>query len=502
MKSRQAIRAIAGVLLCGVGLWLAMPTPYRERTFLFNADGCRLETTMVEKQLGGGQGSVLLFHGISANKKIMSYLARGFAEQGLRVYVPDLPGHGRTAGPFSPARAEQCGEALLRELLARGMISADRTILAGHSMGGAIAERLAARVPVAGLIAISPAPMRVAHGLSAEKLLFSDPPELPPHSLVMVGSLELESMRLNASDLVAARSDGRTKYVEIQGATHVSILFSGVAMSSAQGWLKQVLQLAPTTALPPHRPMIGALAGFVGILLIAGPFLREAVGKNRSEEDAATGAALDIPRLFLEFAAGSVLIVILLRFWIPLKAIRLFQGDYLASFLLVFGVLLVVTHWSSVRMALTKSSRHLLAAGFAGIVLLLLSTAWFDLTFYEAWLTGAKWARFPFLLAVLLPYHLAEETLLGPVQQGKRGWRLALALTLRLTSWGPIMGGVLILHNGEILMGLLALYMAVFNLIQRSGMDIVRTETGSEAATALFGAILQAGFCLVIFPLT
>jgi len=33
-------------------------------------------------------------------------------------------------------------------------------------------------------------------------------------------------------------------------------------------------------------------------------------------------------------------------------------------------------------------------------------------------------------------------------------------------------------------------------------MDIVRNETGSAAAAALFGAILQAGFCLVIFPLT
>ena len=64
------------------------------------------------------------------------------------------------------------------------------------------------------------------------------------------------------------------------------------------------------------------------------------------------------------------------------------------------------------------------------------------------------------------------------------------------------MGGVLILHNGEILMGLLSVYMAVFNLIQRSGMDIVRTETGSAMAATLFGAILHAGFCLVIFPLT
>ncbi len=501
MKSRQTLRAITGVLLCGAGLWLALPKPYRERTYIFGASGCRLETTIVEKPGGAAQGSVVLFHGISANKKIMSYVARGFAEQGLRVYVPDLPGHGRTAGPFSPARAEQCGEALLRELLARGIITADRAILAGHSMGGAIAERIAARVPVAGLIAISPAPMRTAHGLTAEKLLFSDPPELPPHSLVIVGSLELASMRLNASDLVATRNDATTSYVEIRGATHVSVLFSSAAMRSAQEWAARVLNLPPPAALPSHRPLIGALAGFMGILLVAAPFLRELLGK-KSEENPATEKVVGAPRLLLEFAAGSVLSVFLLRYWNPLKAIRLFQGDYLASVVLLFGALLIALHWSSVRKAFTNSSRHLLAAGFAGIVLLLLTTAWCDLTFYEAWLTRAKWMRFPILLIVFFPYLIAEETLLGPVQSGKRGRRLALALTLRLITWGAMMGGVLFLHNGEILMGLLAGYLALFNIAQRRGMDLVRTETGSAAAAALFGAILLAGFCLVIFPLT
>src|SRR5260370_6232810 len=104
------------------------------------------------------------------------------------------------------------------------MIDPDRTILAGHSMGGAIAERLASRVPVAGLIAISPAPMRAAHGVTAEKLLFSDPPILPPHSLVMIGSLVLESMRGNATDLAASRSDGTARYPWIPSASHVCVL--------------------------------------------------------------------------------------------------------------------------------------------------------------------------------------------------------------------------------------------------------------------------------------
>src|SRR5712692_5630890 len=313
MKSRQAMRALAGILLCGLGLWLALPTPYRERTYIFKAEGCRLETTIVEKHVGGGQGSVLFFHGISANKKIMLYFARGFAEQGLRVYVPDLPGHGRTPGPFSPARVEQCGETLLRELLARGMINADRTILAGHSMGGAIAERIAARVPVAGLIVVSPAPMRAAHGVTPEKLLFRDPPILPPHSLVMVGSLELESMRGNAADLVASHGEETAKFLEIPAASHVSILFSRAAMRASQEWSARLLHLPSTAGLPSHRPLLGALGGFLGILLIAGPFLREAAGKNGSEEIAPTGAHISVPRLFLEFAAGSLLIVLVLR---------------------------------------------------------------------------------------------------------------------------------------------------------------------------------------------
>ena len=496
------MRAIAGILLCGVGLWLALPTQYRERTYIFNADGCRLETTIVEKPVGGGHGSVLLFHGISANKKIMTYWARGFAEQGLRVYVPDLPGHGRTPGPFSPARAEQCGEALLHELLLRGIIGADHTILAGHSMGGAIAERIAARVPVAGLIAISPAPMRAAHGVTSEKLLFSDPPDLPSNSLVIVGALEIASLRNNASDLVGTRKDGTTKYEEIQRTSHVSILFSSVAMRSAQEWAGQVLHLPAPIGLPTHRPLIGALAGFVGILLIAGPFLRETCGKNRTDEQALANELSSRPWLFLEFAAGSALIVIFLRYWTPAKAILLFQGDYLASMMLLLGALLMVMHWRAVQIAIANSSRQLLAAGFAGIVLLLLCTAWFDLTFYEAWLTAAKWARFPFLFMAFFPYLLGEETLLGRVTQGKRGRRLALALTLRLITWGAMMGGVLLLHSGEILIGLLGGYLALFNIVQRSGMDIVRTETGSATAAALFGAILLAGFCLVIFPLT
>src|SRR5260370_6980336 len=160
---------------------------------------------------------------------------------------------------------------------------------------------------------------------------------------------------------------------------------------------------------------MGALAGVLGILLIAGPFLREVTGKSRSEEIAAKGALIGRPRLFLEFAAGSVLIVLLLRFWIPLGTIGLFQGDYFVSFLLLFGVVLLLVHWKSLRSSQSSFPRHLLAAGFAGVVLMLLAVAWCDLTFYEALLTAAKWAPFPLLLACALPHPTPLDTLPRPL---------------------------------------------------------------------------------------
>jgi pimeloyl-ACP methyl ester carboxylesterase len=502
MKKLKVVRAIAGFLLCAVGLWLSLPNSYLEKTYIIDADGCRLVTGVVEKPGVGVHGSVVLFHGISGNKKIMWYMGRGFAEQGLRVYVPDFPGHGRTPGPFSPARAEQCGEALVRELLARGVIAADGTILAGHSIGGAVAVRIASRVPVAGVIALSPAPMRAAHGVTPEKLFYDDPPPLAPHSLVMVGERELPSMRANAADLVYPRNDGSSKYLVIPGTTHVGIIFDAGAMRAAQEWAGQILRLPPAGALPSHLPLFGALAGFTGLLLLAGPFLREAVGRIEREEVTETDASISVPRLFLEFGVGSILAVLLLQSWIPLKRIGLFQGDYLASFLLLLGAMLTAIHWNSLRKSASVPVRQLAATAFAGLVLFLLVSAWFDLTFYEAWLTSAKWARFPFLLAVMLPCHFAEEILLGPVRPGTKWRRLALALSLRLICWGALMAGVLFLHSGEILMGLLSPYLAVFNLVQRSAMDIVRNETGSAPAAALFGAILLAGFCPVIFPIT
>jgi pimeloyl-ACP methyl ester carboxylesterase len=513
MKANKTLRALAGAALCGLGLWMALAVPYQSHTFRIDAGGCRLVTDIVEPAGGAPQGYVVLFHGLSANKRIMSYLTAGFASQGLRVFVPDLPGHGRSDGPFSYERSDQCSENLVRELVARGLLNPERAILAGHSLGGAIALRVASRVPVAGVIAISPAPMRPLRGISPEMMPFHDFGALPAHSLVMTAAWESERIRGGTKDLVPIPGDGTSEYIVVPRSTHVSILFDGTAMSDAQNWAIRVLHLESQPALPTHRGLLGFFAGFAGILLLAGPFLRETLqSKKQTVPIVETLVAVSQTRALFEYGIIALGAVGLLSYWNPLRVLHLFEGDYLASFLLVLGVVLLVLHSNSLRGLFSASVGDaqparplyftLLAAAFAAFLLHFLVTAWIDLTFSEAWITAARWPRFLPLFLVALPYHAAEEFLLGPALPGEGLRRLLTALSLRLVAWGGIVVGIFVLHSGEVLLVLLAPYFGLFCLLQRWGMDVVREVTASPAATALFGAILLAGFCLVVFPTT
>ena len=506
MKSRKTARALVGILLIAAGFWLAFPKAYRERTYLIPAGGCRLETTIFEKKDGTSQGTVLLLPGLVANKKVMAFLAGGFAEQNLRVFVPDLPGHGHSPGPFSPQRAQDCAEGLLSGLIARGMANPDRTIVAGHSMGAAIALRIGAKIPVAGVVAISPAPMRAAHGVQPEMLLYSDPGPMPQRFVVISGGLEPPSMRADAADLVASHTDRTAQFLLIPRATHASLIFSRAVVRAAQGWTAKTLELGGSPGTPSLRSLCGAIAGFMGLLVLANPFLRELTGKKpggeKQQKEMEKGNSMAWARRLAEFSVAAILIVFLLRYWNPLRSLGLFEGDYLASFLLLLGIALLLLHWNSLPEYSLLWKSGLLGALFGGLILVLLFTAWLELSLYQAWLTPAKWLRFPFLFLAFLPYHFAEEISLGPAANQNALRRFAAGLSLRAVAWAALAVGVLYLHSGEILMVLLVPYFLLIHVLQRRGMDIVHQETGSALASAVFGAILLAGFCLVIFPVT
>lgn len=510
MTPRTALRALIGAILLVTAFWLVRSgtsmrhagADYHERTYLIDANGCHLETTVLEPMSTSAKGTVILLHGLAANKKIMSYMARGFAEQSLRVFVPDLPGHGHTLGSFSAARAEECSAALVDELRLRGLAPPQQTILAGHSMGGAIAIRIANRFPVAGVVAVSPAPMKPEHGVRSDMLLFPSPAPIPPNTLVINGRMETPAMKDSSADLVAERTDRTAKYLLLSGATHVSLLFDSRVMRESQDWAAHLLRLDESAALPSKRPLWGALFGFVGLLFLLGPFLREAIMTKKENPMAALQIPLPLARRFAIFAIASFLAVFLLRLGNPVQRLRIFEGDYLAAFLLILGFVLFLLWWKPAVSHLSVGLGSALRAAFAGLVIFLLFSAWFELSFSESWLASGRWIRVPFLFVTVLPSQYIEELLLGPASPSSSLRRLSLGLSLRFIVWIALLVALFALHSGAILLVLLGPYLALFSVLQRRGMDVVRQDTGSAGAAAVFGAILLAGFCLVVFPVT
>jgi hypothetical protein len=311
----------------------------------------------------------------------------------------------------------------------------------------------------------------------------------------------------------------------IPHSTHVILLFDSDAAQAEQAWATKVLKLdANPPALPSRIPLAGSLAGLAGILWLAGPFLRETVGMKTIRASGGVEAAIQtntagfieepgspiivasFGRVLLEVTIASMVIVAVLRVFSHAAKIfalfHVFEGDYLAGFLLTLGSILLLAHWKHLCLFRDSKPAALLAAAFAAFVFPLLIYSWLDLTVSEAWLTSARWLRLPALCLAALPFHAAEELLLGPPRARPARTRFALALTIRLAAWAALLLGVLVLHNGEILLILLAPYLAIFSLLQRQGMDVVRKGTGSPLAAALFGAILLAGFSVVVFPIT
>ena len=511
------MRAVAAILLCAVGFVLARAPLFRETTVIVDAGGCRMVTDVVDAGEDEAQGYVILFHGLAANKKIMSFVAQGFALQGLRVFVPDLPGHGRTPGPFSFERAESCGDSFVKQMIARSAVDAKRTILAGHSMGGAIAIKVAAGVPVAGVVAISPAPMVTTYGIEKSMLIYTNPPPIPPRTLIFNGTLEPRSMRDSSVYLLSGENAPTGKYQVIPHATHVGLLFDRDVVAESQRWAAHALGIDASVRTPPRVPLMGGVAGLIGIFLLAGPFLREALGQSslfsqtaaarESQAHAYDAVAVrkqDLSiRVIAEFVALAFVAVLILKAWNPFGFVHLFEGDYLAGFLLIAGIGLLAAHYKTIATLWAFDWKQLFGAAFAAVVVPLLIYSWLDLTLTEAWMTPSRWLRFPVVLLLALPFHAAEELALGPAMRTRLSKaRLAYALGLRALLWGVLLIGIVGLHNGEILLALLAPYFGVFCLFQRTGMDVVRSSTGSALAAAIFGAILLAGFSVVVFPIS
>ena len=120
----------------------------------------------IDLQEGGSHG-VLLLHGFGDTPQTLTLLARRLAKSGYGVFVPLLPGHGRTMQAFRRSRADEWIEAARESLYLMRARYATVSVI-GLSMGGALAVIIASGASeIASVVLIAPylgmpLPLRIA----------------------------------------------------------------------------------------------------------------------------------------------------------------------------------------------------------------------------------------------------------------------------------------------------------------------------------------------------
>jgi len=508
--------AVAGVICVILGTKWVRSGELPEQRIVLDAGGCHTPATILNPRITDEPpGTVVLLHGLSANRRIMMYLASEFAGHGLQVYALDFPGHGDSADSFSFAKSAECTAAAIEYLSRNGRIDTTKTVLVGHSMGAAIAIGMADRIPVAGTVAISPAPMTL-------------PKRMPSNLLVFSGQYELDVLHRAAAALLRAAGGNRALPEDfaqkrafdlrfVAHATHTSLITDRNVAHQSERWIMQTLfpdippetlaldlDLAPyATANRGRHRLAGAVLGLIGILLLF-PFCATLTTSFFIWPHVAPSGTRPPYALSLtEVAVAALTGVLLLTLGVPLRILHMYTADYLISLLLIVGVGLLILNRGYIKEVWPPNVSSFVVATILGVGAFLAIGGWLNWQLDDAWLNAPRWLRFAGILPLAYVFCGAEELLLGPVHSGRRrAIRFAVFLLLRLEIFLACLLAYYKLMSGQVLIPLLFVFLAAFSILQRLAADGVRRRTGSATAAILFSAILAAWFVAAVFPLT
>lgn len=520
MKPREWIFAGIGLVLLIVG-WRVGDSQRLSAAEITLEGSCRVPVRVIGDRAGPGQPAVIVYHGLAANQVVMEAISQAIANANIKVYVLDLPGHGNNSSPFTVQRAESCAAEVVGALEESGQIQLDRTAFLGHSMGGALAIRMAEYFPAAATVAISPAPLMAVPGMPAGATLMSAPRRIPVNLLVFVGQFDFPFMKRSVEKLVAAAGGERfaepedfqqrraIRLLKISGDTHTSLIYDiRVWNVILNHWLAPSLS-TPIHSIPSQSLFVGPALGIVGLMFLF-PLLASLFAKalqiNQPEPEVAIPSQI---KTFVLWPVSGMFAVSVLNFVVPLRIVKLYAGDYLASCLLLGGIPLCAWVWHTSRKSAGQkplwSCQSVIPGAALGLLAMLAFGAWANRALTDMWMNAERWLRFPLILLACLPFAFAEEWALG--MPGVGSWlvrirRYLFFFALRLLFWLSILFGVYVYSSQQVLLAVLVLYAGVFSLFIRLGADAIRRRIPSPEGAAVFTAILMAWFIASIFPLT
>jgi pimeloyl-ACP methyl ester carboxylesterase len=280
---REVLLALLGaaLLATGAALRLRDAAGVAERGLLLADGPCRVPVTQIEAPGSARIADMVLMHGLAANRALMRPTARVLARAGIRVFLLESPGHGKNTDAFSFAGAESCAAQAAQELAARREIELSRTVLAGHSMGGALAMGLADEFPGAlAVVAISPAPFSLPAWLPRAFLPFRRPAREPQNLLLIMAQFDLPyaagsnreyALRDGAAEAreQAFRAGRARRYVEIPLTSHGRVLMAARSNQEIIAWVHRAAGVPQPQQDARGGSVWPFLPGLAGILLLA-----------------------------------------------------------------------------------------------------------------------------------------------------------------------------------------------------------------------------------------
>ena len=213
--------------------------------------------------------AVVLIHGFSGDRRLMSTLARRLAENGYGVLAIDVNGHGENRNPFNGGEAETDNlrddvKKAVDYLRSSDLVDGSRIVVMGHSMGAGAALDYATHDPnLKGAVMISGGwvlgPERPKNAL----FIFA---ENDPDEPIQQTSIALATHLAAVPKIELGKSYGdfaqgnAVEAVRIPGVNHVTITTSPEAATTIVKWLDSTFDTARTGAIELKDPSVRGAA--------------------------------------------------------------------------------------------------------------------------------------------------------------------------------------------------------------------------------------------------
>ena len=447
--------------------------------------------------------AVVLVHGFTADREIMSVLARWITQNGYAVLAIDVRGHGANRNPFvndfTRAALRPDVKAAVDFLRGSDLVDGSRIVVMGHSMGAGATLDYAANDPdLRGAVMISGG--------------FNLGPGRPKNALFIFAQNDPDFIRETSTDIAARLAGvqeielGKTygdfaqqsaiEAIQVPNVNHVQIITSKEAATTIVKWLDSAFgtsRTADITLSDPRLRVVSILQILFLIMLIPIGRIAGWIATDWVERPAGADGWIGLAIL-----AGALLAVMpLVANDAPASFLSLVIGDSEVSWLAAAGIVLlaVLVIWGRLEWVRFGASTWptLLAAGLAIATIYVCQNS-YSVTFHRLTLTPERLLAWIFAAAMTFPFWLGFEFL---VRRGAVVMSTVLGLLGRTIIVGLIFVGVMT----RVFPGVLFLIVPII-AIQFVALEILAASAYSTSRNLFLIALMESAWFAWILAAT